>query len=50
LWKKFQPTISLGKEVGLKFFFICSLEMVIGALCKEGTYTLQLLLGASLKA
>jgi len=36
----------LGTEVGLKFFFICSLEMVVGSLWKDGTYTLQLLLGS----
>jgi len=34
----------LGIEVGLKLFFICSLEMVVGSLWKDGTYTLQLLL------
>jgi len=27
----------LGKEVGLKLFFLCSLEMLVGALWKEGT-------------
>jgi len=37
--------IFLGIEVGLKLFFICSLEMVVGSLWKDGTYTLQLLLG-----
>jgi len=42
-------TIFLGIEVGLKLFFICSLEMV-GSLWKDGTYTLQLLLGAPLTA
>ena len=40
----------LGIEVGLKLFFICSLEMVVGPLWKDGTYTLQLLLGAPLTA
>jgi len=41
----------LGTEVALKLFFICSLEMVVGPLCKcsRPTYTLQLLLGVPLK-
>jgi len=37
-----------GIEVGLKLFYICSLEMAVGSLWKDGTYTLQLLLGAPL--
>jgi len=37
-----------GTEVVLKLLFICSLEMVVGSLWKESTYTLQLLLGAPL--
>jgi len=28
----------LGIEVGLKLFFICTLEMVVGSLWKQGTY------------
>jgi len=36
---KFQPTIFLGIEVGLKLFLICSLEVVVGLLWKDGTYT-----------
>jgi len=38
----------LGVEVDLKLFLICSLEMVMGSLWKDGTCTLQLLLGAPL--
>jgi len=33
----------LGIEVGLKFFFICTLEMVVGSLSKDSTYTIKLL-------
>jgi len=40
----------LGIHIGLKLFFVCSLEMVVGSLWKDGTYTLKLLLGAPLKA
>jgi len=40
----------LGIEVDLKLFFIFSLEMVVGSLWKDSTYTLQLLLGLPLKA
>jgi len=36
-------------EVGLKLFFICTLEMVVGSLRKQGTYVLKLLLGAHWK-
>jgi len=39
----------LGIEVGLKLFFICSLEMVVGPLWKYSNYTLQFLLGVHLK-
>jgi len=28
----------LGREVGLKLFFICTLEMVLGPLWKYSTY------------
>jgi len=35
----------LDIEVGLKLFFVCSLEIVVGAFWKDGTCTLQLLLG-----
>ena len=37
-------------EVGLKLFLICTLEMVVGSLRKESSYTLKLLLAASFKA
>jgi len=40
----------LGIEVGFKLFSICSLEMVGWTLWKYSTYTLQLFLGAPLKA
>jgi len=33
-------------DVGLKLYFICLLEMVVGRLWKHSTCTLQLLLGA----
>jgi len=36
-------------EVGLKLFLICTLEMVVGSLGKDSTYTLKLLLAASFK-
>jgi len=35
---------------GLKLFLNCSLELVVGSLWKDGTYTLQLLLGSPLTA
>jgi len=35
----------LGIEVGLKLFFVCTLEMVVKPLWKYGTYTLKLLFG-----
>jgi len=41
-------TIFLGIEVVLKLIVIRSLEMVLGLLWKDGTYTLQLLFGAPL--
>jgi len=41
--------IFLGTEVGLKLFFICLLEMVVGLLWKYSTNTLQLLLGGLFK-
>jgi len=37
-------------EVGLKLFLICTLEMVVGSLWKDSTYTFKLLLAASFKA
>jgi len=40
----------LGVEVGLKRFFICLLEMVVGPLWKYSTNTLHLLLGGPLKS
>jgi len=40
----------LGIEVGLKLFFICSLEMVVRSLWKDATCTLQLLFGVPLTA
>jgi len=40
----------LGIEVDVKLFFICSLEVVVGLLWKDGTCTSQLLLGAPLTA
>ena len=39
----------LGIEVGLKLFFICLLEMVVGPLWLYSTNTLQLLLGGPFK-
>jgi len=50
LFGKFLTHNCLGTEVGLKLFFIHTLEMVVGPLWKYSTYTLQLLLGASLEA
>jgi len=40
----------LGIEVGLKLFFIFTLEMVVKPLWKHSTYTLQILLVAPVKA
>jgi len=37
-------------EVGLKLFLIWTLEMVVGSLWKDSTYTLKLLLAASFEA
>jgi len=43
-------TIFSGTEVGSKLFFICSLQMEVGSLWKDSTYTLQLMFGAPLTA
>jgi len=37
-------------EVGLKLFLICTLEVVMGSLWKDSTYTLKLLSAAFFKA
>jgi len=38
-----------GVEVGLKIFFICALEMVVGPLWKHSRYSFKDVVWASLK-